>query len=81
VIDWLGRLDAAAEVSAPMPPAALARMFAALAGPGRARMPSSPVMDFVDTPCRAAIELAPQAADDYAHRFDLRQAHTVMPDV
>lgn len=81
MIDWLGRLDAPAEVTSPVPPAALARTFAALAGSQRARLPSTPVMHFVDTLSRAAIEMAPKAADDYAHRFDLREAHTVMPDV
>jgi hypothetical protein len=79
--DWLGKLDANVRVAHPVPPNALLRAFTALAATQRAKLPAQPLVDRVDTMARATIELNPKRADDYAHRFDLRWAHTYVPDL
>jgi hypothetical protein len=79
--DWLGKLDADTRAARPVAPSALARAFAALAATQRAKLPAEPFIDRVNGETRSIIELNPKPADDYAHRFDLRWAHTVAPDL
>lgn len=79
--DWMGKLDAVSRVANPVAPAALLRAFAALVGTQRAKLPAEPFLDRVDGMPSTTIELNSKQAADYAHRFDLRWAHTRAPDL
>jgi hypothetical protein len=79
--DWLGKLDARVRVPQPVAPSALPRAFAALAGMQRAKIPAEPLLDRIDAFSRSSIELNPKLSEDYTHRYDLRWAHTAVPEV
>jgi hypothetical protein len=79
--DWLGKLDAQARVTQPIALSSLPRTFAALAGTQRAKIPAEPFLDRIDTLPRTTVELNSNLAEDYAHRYDLRWAHTSAPEL
>ena len=79
--DWLGKLDAQARVTQPITLSSLPRTFAALAGTQRAKIPAEPFVDRIDALPRTTVELNPKFAEDYAHRYDLRWAHTTAPEL
>ena len=60
--DWLGKLDAEARVAHPLPPSALPRAFAALAGTQRAKLPAEPLLDLVDCFAAHHDRVEPQAS-------------------
>jgi len=59
----------------------LPRAFAAMAGAQRAKIPAEPLLDRIDRLPRSTVELNPKLAEDYAHRYDLRWAETMVPDL
>ena len=69
--DWLGKLDAFDEVAQPLAAGAVPRAFTSLVAKQRSSLPTQPFMDRLSALSWTDIELKPQEAADYAHRFDL----------
>ncbi len=79
--DWVGRLDAVAEVTEPLPPGAVRRAFMTLAAGRRASIPAQPFLDRLESLAWTEIDLKPKKAEDYLHRYDLLAAVTCAPEM
>jgi hypothetical protein len=79
--DWIGVLDAVAEVPQPLPPGALRRAFIMLAAEQRSRIPAQPFLDRLESLAWTEIDLRPKKQEDYLHRYDLGAAVTCAPDL
>jgi hypothetical protein len=79
--DWVGVLDAVAEVAQPLPPGALRRAFIMLGAEQRSRIPAQPFLDRLESLAWTEIDLKPKKQEDYLHRYDLGAAVTCAPDL
>ena len=79
--DWVGVLDATAEVAQPLPPGALRRAFIMLGAEQRSRIPAQPFLDRLESLTWTEIDLKPKKQDDYLLRYDLGAAVTCAPDL
>jgi hypothetical protein len=79
--DWVGVLDAVAEVAQPLPPGALRRAFIMLGAEQRSRIPAQPFLDRLEGLTWTEIDLKPRKQEDYLHRYDLGAAVTCAPDL
>ncbi|HTS54980.1 MAG TPA: hypothetical protein VMH26_17040 [Burkholderiales bacterium] len=79
--DWVGRLDAAAEVAQPLPPGAVRRAFVTLAAGQRSGVPAQPFLDRLESLAWTEVDLKPKKQEDYFHRYDLGAAVTCAPDL
>ena len=79
--DWVGRLDAVAEVAQPLPPGAVRRAFMTLAASQRSSIPAQPFLERLESLAWTGIDLKPKKAEDYLHRHDLLAAVTCAPDM
>jgi hypothetical protein len=79
--DWVGVLDAVAEVAQPLPPGALRRAFIMLGAEQRARIPAQPFLERLESLAWTEIDLKPKQQEDYLHRYDLGAAVTCAPDL
>jgi hypothetical protein len=79
--DWVGVLDAVAEVAQPLPPGALRRAFIMLGAEQRSRIPAQPFLDRLESLAWTEIDLNPKKQEDYLHRYDLGAAVTCAPDL
>lgn len=79
--DWVGVLDAVAEVAQPLPPGALRRAFIMLGAEQRSRIPAQPFLDRLEGLAWTEIDLKPTKQEDYLYRYDLGAAVTCAPDL
>jgi hypothetical protein len=79
--DWVGVLDAVAEVAQPLPAGALRRAFIMLGAEQRSRIPAQPFLDRLESLAWTEIDLKPKKQEDYLHRYDLGAAVTCAPDL
>jgi hypothetical protein len=79
--DWVGRLDAVAEVVQPLPPGAVRRAFMTLAAGQRSSIPAQPFLERLESLAWTEVDLKPKKAQDYLHRYDLLAAVTCAPDM
>jgi len=79
--DWVGVLEAAAEVVQPLPSAALRRAFIMLGAEQRSRIPAQPYLDRLESLAWTEIDLKPRKQEDYLLRYDLGAAVTCAPEL